>query len=367
LVLNGGTLSSNGNFNTLNAVTLNGGTLTSTTGTSSLAGTVTLGASTTVSIDTGAQLTLSGVVSGAGFGLTKTGAGTLVLSGTNTYDGGTTVSEGSLIGTTTSLQGAITNNAAVTFNQATTGTYAGVMSGTGSLTKSGAGAVTLSGTNTYTGATTVSAGQLVVDGSSSSSAHTVGNGGTLGGSGTVGALVVQSGGTIAPGNSPGILTVNGNTTWLNGGNYNWQLLDATGAAGTGWDKLAITGALDLAGLTAGGFNVNVWSLSTFAGTTGNAQYFDGNGGMYSWIMATADGGITGFDAGDFTIFTAANNGTNGFTNDFTGGTFSMSVEGNNLNLNYLGPNPVPEPASAFTVLALFSSGVLHRRRRVVRR
>ena len=156
----------------------------------------------------------------------------------------------------------------------------------------------------------------------------------------------------------------GSTTWENGGNYNWQVLDADGAAGTGWDQLAITGALDLAGLSAGGFNVNVWPLSTFAGTTGNAQNFDGNGGIYSWIMATASGGITGFDAGDFTIFTAANNGTNGFTNPFTG-SFSMSVTGNNLNLNY-GPTPVPEPANAVTVLALFSGAVLNRRKRVVK-
>ena len=236
---------------------------------------------------------------------------------------------------------------------------------TGGLTKADAGTLTLTGTNTYSGATTVTAGQLVVNGSSSGSAHTVGNGGTLGGIGTVGALLVQSGGTIAPGNSPGILNVSGNTTWENGGNYNWQLLDATGAAGTGWDQLAITGALDLASLTAGGFNVNVWSLSS-ALVNGNAQNFDGIGGIYSWPIATASGGITGFNASNFFINTAPVNGTTGFTNDFTGGTFSMSQTGNNLYLNYLGPTPVPEPASALTVLALFSGAVLQRRKRVVK-
>jgi autotransporter-associated beta strand protein len=241
-------------------------------------------------------------------------------------------------------------------------TYGGNITGALSIVKEGPNTATLTGTNTYTGPTTVSAGQLVVNGSSSGSAHTVGNGGTLGGTGTVGALVVQNGGTIAPGNSPGILNVVGNTTWENGGNYNWELLDATGAAGTGWDQLAIAGALDLASLTAGGFNVNVWSLSD-ALTSGNALNFDGSL-SYSWPIATATGGITGFDAGDFTIFTTANNGTNGFTNPFTG-SFSMSVTGNNLNLNY-GPTPVPEPGSAFTVLALFSGAVLNRRKRVVK-
>lgn len=140
-----------------------------------------------------------------------------------------------------------------------------------------------------------------------------------------------------------------------------------GGRGAGRDKLAITGILNLAGLTsANPFKVNPWTISTFEGSTGNALNFDGSGGTYSWIIATADGGITGFDAGNFFISTAPTNGTNGFTNDFTGGTFSVGVTGNDLSLMYQGPNAVPEPASAFTVLALFSSGVLHRRRRVVR-
>jgi len=93
--------------------------------------------------------------------LTKTGAGTVTLSGTNSYSGGTTVSAGRLVGTTASLQGAITNNAAVEFSQATSGTYAGSMTGSGSFTKTGAGTVTLSGTNSYGGGTTVSAGRLI--------------------------------------------------------------------------------------------------------------------------------------------------------------------------------------------------------------
>ncbi|OJU39626.1 MAG: hypothetical protein BGN99_20020, partial [Alphaproteobacteria bacterium 65-37] len=92
--------------------------------------------------------------------LTKTGGGILTLSGTNTYSGGTTVSAGTLTGTTESLQGAITNNAAVVFDQATTGTYAGVMSGTGTLTKTGSGVVILVGDNTYGGGTILSGGVL---------------------------------------------------------------------------------------------------------------------------------------------------------------------------------------------------------------
>ena len=241
----------------------------------------------------------------------------------------------------------------------------GGISQVGSLSKEGAGTLTISGSNTYTGATTVAAGLLTVNGSISSSAlTTVQSGAAIGGSGTVGALVVQSGGSIAPGNSPGTLTVSGHAVWEAGGNYNWQLLNATGAAGTGWDKLVITGRLDLTRLTsANPFKVNPWTISTFEGSTGDALNFDG-GSNYSWTIATADNGITGFNANNFFINTDPTNGTNGFSNSYTG-TFSVSVDGNNLNLIY-GPSAVPEPASTFTVLALFSSGVLHRRKRVVK-
>lgn len=55
--------------------------------------------------------------------------------------------------------------AALTVNQAATTTYGGAISGPGSLTKAGAGTLLLTGTNTYSGQTTVSAGTLAVNGS----------------------------------------------------------------------------------------------------------------------------------------------------------------------------------------------------------
>ena len=154
--------------------------------------------------------TYAGVLSGTG-NLPKNGTGTVTLFGANTYSGGTTVSAGSLIGTTTSLQGNIVDNANVTFNQATSGAYAGVLSGTGSLTKSGAGTVTLSGANTYTGGTTVSAGILQVDAAGAlpdSQAITV-NAGTfdLNNISETVSTLSGTGGTITFGT--GTLTVNG--------------------------------------------------------------------------------------------------------------------------------------------------------------
>src|SRR6185312_8587260 len=121
--------------------------------------------------------------------------------------------------------------------------------GVGSLTKVGTGTFTLSGANSYTGATTVSGGSLIVNGSiAASSLTTVGAGATLGGSGTVGDTVVD--GTLAPGNSPGTLTVAGDLT-LNGGSKTAFELNSSGVAGgtgaSGNDLVNVTGNLKLGG------------------------------------------------------------------------------------------------------------------------
>jgi fibronectin-binding autotransporter adhesin len=101
----------------------------------------------------------SGVITGGG-AVEKLGSGIVTLTGANTYTGGTLVSAGTLAGTTTSLQGNITNNSILSFDQAANGTYSGVINGTGDLQKKGAGTLTLSGASTFTGATTIFGGTL---------------------------------------------------------------------------------------------------------------------------------------------------------------------------------------------------------------
>jgi len=137
--------------------------------------------------------TVSSVVTGM-LGIVKTGAGTLILAGANTFTGSTTVRGGMLVisnklalqdstlnftngvmfggrisaftlggiagtvpmGLTNATGGAI----ALTVDGDGVNTYSGAISGGGSLTKDGAGTLTLSGTNTYTGGSTLSGGLL---------------------------------------------------------------------------------------------------------------------------------------------------------------------------------------------------------------
>jgi fibronectin-binding autotransporter adhesin len=157
-------------------------------------------------------------------GLTKTGAGTLVLTGNNTYNGDTTISGGTLsVGTDSNFSSGssglvigagtlqITGTAltsisdlgpAVTFN---TGSNKGfdihnaaniftvdqvLNQGTGTLTKSGVGTLVLNQNNTFTGATTVTGGgKLVLD-------YTTNNGSKLSDTQTAATALTLTGGAL---------------------------------------------------------------------------------------------------------------------------------------------------------------------------
>ncbi len=157
------------------------------------------------------------------------------------------------------------------------GTAAGT--GTLALSISGPQAVTLTGASTYTGGTTVG-GTLVVNNTAGSATGTglvtVQAGGTLAGSGFITGPVSFTGGILAPGNSPGTLTL-GSTTLDSASTINYQL-DTPGVIGGGVNDLTeVLGDLTLAG------TFNVTALSNFG--AGVYRLFDYTGSLVSDTLA----------------------------------------------------------------------------------
>jgi autotransporter-associated beta strand protein len=145
----------------------NGGT-TLQEGTLQLGNLTGLGSSVgTLSVN-GGLLNLNNIAAVTVGNLTGTG-GTIANNGA----GAITFTIGNGNATGGNFQGVIANN-----TNAGTGTLA--------LTKTGTGSITLSGANTYTGATTINQGKLFINGSTAASNITVASGATLGGSGTLG-------------------------------------------------------------------------------------------------------------------------------------------------------------------------------------
>ena len=161
------------------------GELTNTSATgASLAGTVTLNGTGTVSADATKSLTLGGVVTGSG-ALAKTGAGTVVLSGANDFSGLATITDGTLqlghlsalgstaAGTTVDATGTLDLNGlavgaeAIALSGSLTNSSATAASLSGAITL-GAGTATLvtnAGSLTLTGGLDVSSFNLTIGGS----------------------------------------------------------------------------------------------------------------------------------------------------------------------------------------------------------
>jgi fibronectin-binding autotransporter adhesin len=160
-------LSQNSEFTVNSILDLHG--FSSTIGSLSGTGIVSNNGATAAALTVGndnASTTFGGVLQNgtSALQLTKSGTGTLTLTGNNTYTGGTTISAGTLQlgngGTSGSITGNVIDNGVLSFDRSDSVTFAGTISGTGSVTQIGTGTTILTGSNTYTGGTTISAGRL---------------------------------------------------------------------------------------------------------------------------------------------------------------------------------------------------------------
>jgi autotransporter-associated beta strand protein len=284
------------------------GALSSSFGSNSWAGNIVLNGDTTIFVDTGDYLNLRGSISDVtGADVTKTGAGTLIYSGStaNSYDdtfvfAGTlelakTISNSSIPGALQIGDGTggvnadvvrltaaisqignadaitITNSGLLDINnvfetvngvQGTgridlgTGTlqvdiendliYNGFIFGAGQLQKNGNGNWTITGNNTYTGDTTVIGdGSLIVNGSQPQSDVFLLDDANLGGDGVVGSI--DSMGVVSPGPylpAPAILTCS--NVFL--GTQEFFNVDIAGPApGSGYDQLNVRGTNHITG------------------------------------------------------------------------------------------------------------------------
>jgi len=311
-------------------------------------------ANATRTITVVATNTISGIITNGG--LTKAGStseGILILSGNNLYSGDTRVSAGRLrISATLALQNSTldmnsgdtgtldfdsptlftlggltgsrnlllgTNKAFSIGNNNSNTTYSGQLSGSGcAVSKIGTGTFTLTGASSYTGPTISSNGVLILNGTNTSTAVTVGNA-FLYGAGSVGSLTISgqfSAGSAS--NTVGRLATLGLTLPSNG-RMQVNLSAMTGTAGTDWDLVSVGGA--------GTYTVDAVDGSDFVIALKGNPTFD-NGLGYTNIIVDAVT-ASGFVSNKFTIDTSE------FTPGLAGGTFSVGAAGGDLLLIFV--------------------------------
>ncbi len=260
----------------------------------------------------GGNVSLGGVISGIGGGITTAGAGTLDLTGINTYTGATTVGAG----TTLSLSGAgsISDSALIDVKS----------SATLDVTAVTGGIWTVEGSRTFTGSGTVT-------------------GSTSSGQG------VFISGTHAAGNGIGIQTVNANLTYNDASIFSWDLNTAASGRGTAYDGVNVAGSL--AG-SAGGAN-EVFKIVLGAGESFADPFWSTE---QNWSDIFRNGSNTA-NVTWTSLFTAFDySAVGGAPNALTQGSFSFT-SGNTLTWS-----PVPEPSSVLAGLLLVS-GLIRRNRR----
>ena len=249
----------------------------------------------------GSALTVSGTVSdgGHGYGLTKSGTGTLVLSASETYTGATAVNAGAL-----EVDGSLSGSSAVTVGVATlsgTGNIGGSVALTGTSNLSSAGTLTVaslgvsglgntisSGTVDATGGTTLNNGSgLAVNGTLGGGTVTTGSGSVLSGTGRItGGVTVSAGGVTSPGGAAtGVLTSDLAYNASSTANFN---VSSSGSAGTPqghlsnlyYSQMIVTGGSGVVSLGIGtGVTLGANSATSLAQTASQIVSGTSNSGV----------------------------------------------------------------------------------------
>ncbi|HKX60540.1 MAG TPA: autotransporter-associated beta strand repeat-containing protein, partial [Verrucomicrobiae bacterium] len=341
--------------------------LTSFFGTNWWGGSMTLSGHAAIRVDNPTDLfTVHGAITGP-YGLTKTGPGTLELSGdvANGYSGTTAVLDGVLAldkvpgaaaiphalsigypGTNTAevrLLGpnqvhnlapvSLTTNGLFNLNNKaetvgslagegqvnlgfasltaggnnTDTTFSGSMGGVifAGFTKEGSGRMALTGTNTYPGKTIVNGGNLGINGQQSGPVA-VNGGGSLNGSGRMGAITVTNG-VLSPGNEdafgPGLARLNSGSVALNESS-GFRVGLAGTHAGSNYCQLNVAGAVNLGNA---GLNVEL----SFASAVSNQFMIvmnDGNDAVVGTFKGLPEGATTNVNGAQFHITYAGGTG-----------------------------------------------------------
>ena len=352
----------------------------SVTGGTQQTGTVTLGFNAMVGLATGNTMTISGAIgSSSTYGLTINNgvdAGTVVLSGNNSYTGSTTINSGVLSvsslanGGSNSNIGASTNSASnlvlaggtlrysgvtastnrnFTISSGSAGVFdissagatltisGGAANTTGSLTKVGSGTLTLSGTNTYTGATTISAGTLQISstGSLNNGSYaaniSIDTGATLQYSSSTAQTLsgnISGAGALTKDTNSSTLTLSGTNTYTGTTTISVGTLALSNGA-----ALADTNAVNLSTLNA---TLLLNASETIGSLTGAASSSVSLGGntltvgdasstTYAGVISGSGGSLTKVGSGTLTL-----SGTNTYTGTTTISAGTLLLGGNNV-------------------------------------
>lgn len=325
---------------------------------------VALGANRNITVaddgTTADDLTISGIISGA-FNITKLGAGTLALSGTNTYSGTTAISAGIISITNAAALG--TTAAGTTVSSGAALNVSGSISvGAESLSIAGTGPSGnaaldfTSGTNVWGGTITLTAAatirnlgtSLTINNASSivTGVFTV----TLGGTSTSSTIsgAISGTGGINKVNSTGQWTLSGNNTYsgttvINAGEIN---LGSTTALGTSSATTVVSGAtLDIGGFTlstarpltingngisSSGALINSGAAASYSGTValGSDASIGGSGNITLSGVVSGAFSLTKTDVNTLTLSNTGNTlGTTGKSLNISNGTVSYSALG----------------------------------------